>query len=675
MQSRYATINWWLLAVSLVAAVPRLYLGATQFIEYDGYWHVFIASQDNWHQFYKEYQSNFHPPLFYLLLKVAMLFGHSRLVYRAISILSGVGAVYVMGKIAERISFHRYTPVIAALAYGLGLPSIIISCEVRSYMLSVFFILLSFYYFLDSLDGPGGTPVKSRALFALFAALAGYSHYGAFLYIGACVGVAAWFDLFWYRHGVGRRLGQDVATFGAIAVALAYVYLTHGRPHAGIAEHLRAYYLPTSQESLWTFLVVNTHHMLNSFSPVPFPLGTPFFLIAVALLAAGAYLVYSIRRLSETQDLRAAGTVLLGACLLLLIVIGGIAGKYPYGGELRQQFFLFPFAILAACVAFDRILHLASATAARVLLFSAVIIILGSSSFAFAEYPKTRPELGTIQMKIFRRDFPAPPAVYVDQFNLINFFTHYHDWRWAFVSNCRSVPSVSVYRVTKGAQSMLVLRDLPRWSLDLREQALYEEIAKCIKELNLPSLTIFFTRHEPAAVPVQQEPELGDRILTMTAANSLCVSKLRVVGARVYASLVPGQCVPDVEARQKCSKCDDTNWAITYRGNWQRGELEWASNSTLTYTNDAAALLQFSFDGTELRYWYAKAPNFGWATVVIDGVMKGIVNLYSPKIEWQSVSDFRGLAPGHHTVEIRATGRHSPQSSDSYIDIDALEAR
>src|SRR5579872_3497588 len=132
-----APLNWILVGISLLAAVPRLYLAATQFIEYDGYWHVFIAMQDNWQQFQWEYHSNFHPPLFYLLLRLALRFGHSRLVYRAISLLTGVAAVFVIGKIAEKVSLRRETPVIAALAFGVALPAIIISCEVRSYMLSV----------------------------------------------------------------------------------------------------------------------------------------------------------------------------------------------------------------------------------------------------------------------------------------------------------------------------------------------------------------------------------------------------------------------------------------------------------------------------------------------------------------------------------------------------------
>jgi 4-amino-4-deoxy-L-arabinose transferase-like glycosyltransferase len=76
--------------------------------------------------------------------------------------------VFVIGKIAEKVSLKCETAVVAALTYGLALPAIIISREVRSYMLSVFFVLVSFYYFLDMVGRADDASGKSRVLFALF---------------------------------------------------------------------------------------------------------------------------------------------------------------------------------------------------------------------------------------------------------------------------------------------------------------------------------------------------------------------------------------------------------------------------------------------------------------------------------------------------------------------------
>lgn len=669
-----APIHWLLVGVALLAAVPRLYLGATQFIEYDGYWHVFVAMQDDWHQLYKEYQSNFHPPLFYLLLKVALWFGRTPLVYRTISLLTGVAAVFVTGKIAERLSANRYTPVVAALAYGVALPSIIISCEVRSYMLSVFFILVSFYYFLDVLQEHGGAKTKSRALFALNAILAGYSHYGAFLYICACAVALACFDVSLFRRQFWKRLAQDAVTFGATAIALAYVYFTHAQSHAVVAGHLHTYYFQSSQEPLGEFFTRNSYQLLNLFSPFTVAPGTPFHFVFATLIFAGGCLVYLIRRLTRAENVGAAATVLTSAALLSIMAAGGVLGVYPYGGELRQQFFLFPFAILCGSILLDRITAAFNRRFASALLLFASAAVIVFWSVAFSEYPKSRTELGTAQMNRFRRDFPAPAAIYVDQFNLINFFIHYHDWRWHFVGHCRAAP-IDIYQVSRANQSFLLLRDSSRWNLDWGDQALFHDLASCIREQDLPSLTIFYLRQNTRGDDIQEESGLGRRILAGAASQSLCVSKLQLDGARVYVRFVLGQCEPEIESLRKCAKCDDASWDIAYLGYWLRGEYEQASNATLTYTNDPAAVARFSFDGTELRYWYTKAFNRGLAEVFVDGVPKGIVDLYSSTVEWQSSSVFGGLPPGRHTVEIRATGRHRAASTDSYIDIDALEAR
>ena len=672
-----APLNRVLLGIALLASLPRLYLAATQFIEYDGYWHVFIAMQDNWQQFQWEYQSNFHPPLFYLLLKLALLFGHNRIVYRAISLLTGVAAVFVIGKIAEKVSLRCETAVVAALTYGLALPAIIISCEVRSYMLSVFFVLVSFYYFLDVVGPAGSASGKSRALFALSAILAGYSHYGAFFYVFACSVCAALFDMVPPRQNLAKRLALDFAAFGAIAAALAYVYFTHARAHAHAAGHLQSYYFqPGSGESVGAFLLRNSRALFNRFSPVAVGTLAQFRVVLAALILCAGALAYLIRNLRRPENARAAATVLTTGLILAAIMAGAVLDIYPYGGELRQQFFLFPFVILCGCILLDRLAttigrpRLASAVVA-----SAVAATLAAWTIAFAQWPKMKTELGTAQMIRFHETFPAPVAVYVDEFNLINFFIHYDNWDWRFVGHNRAVPTVDVYRVSRGTQSLLVLRDRQRWNLDLGDRSVYRDLAKCMRSQPLPSLTVFYTQQKPPASTKSQELSLPNQISALAAGESLCTKKLIVEGVAIYGEFRTDGCAAEVDTQTKCRKCDDTSWTIAYSGDWSRGDFDKAWNSTLTYSDDPRASARFSFDGTELRYVYSKAFNRGMAAITIDGVAKGLLDLYSPTIEWQSSTTFGGLQPGHHTIEIRVTGRHNPASEGAYVDIDALLAR
>jgi 4-amino-4-deoxy-L-arabinose transferase-like glycosyltransferase len=669
-------LPWALLGISLVAAVPRLYLGATQFIEYDGYWHVFIAMQDDWQQFRSEYQSNFHPPLFYLLLKLALWLGHTPLVYRAISLLTGTAAVFVTGKIAERVSLRRSTAIVAALAYGLALPSIIMSCEVRSYMLSVFFVLVSFYYFLDVLKPAGEPSWKSRALFAGAAILAVYSHYGAFFYIFACAVASALFDLFPLRRSVWRRLTLDLATFCSIAAALAYVYSTHARPHAVASEHLLSHYFqPGSGESVQMFLFRNGHELVNAFSPIP--LGTAGFRFVLAILIlGGAWLVYMIRELRRPENAMAAATVLISAVILVSIMASAVMDKYPFGGALRQQFFLFPFTILCGCILLDRLADVVPRPKlALALVVSVSAMTVAAWAFAFAQYPKIRTELGAAQMARFQRDFPEPAAVYVDQFNLITFFTHYHNWDWHFIGHSTAAPAVSIYRVSRGTRSLLLFRNPSRWNLDPGDRTWYAELAKCIRSQGLPSMAVFYASQQGPGSTIRQESALANQIISLAAAESLCIPKLSILGATVHADFRAGRCDAEIDALKNCSQCDDTSWRINYLGNWSRGIFEGASNATLTYTDDPAASARFSFDGTELQYVYTKAHNRGFAAIYIDGALKGMVDLYSPTIEWQSSTTFGGLEARHHTTEIRVTGRRNPASNASYIDIDELRGR
>src|SRR5207249_9782496 len=92
-----------LLLVCILAAIPMLFLGATSYIEYDGYWHLFIAKQD-WRDFLVDFQATAHPPLFFLLLRAATALGDSLLICRPVSIVSGIGAVFVTGQIARKVN-------------------------------------------------------------------------------------------------------------------------------------------------------------------------------------------------------------------------------------------------------------------------------------------------------------------------------------------------------------------------------------------------------------------------------------------------------------------------------------------------------------------------------------------------------------------------------------------
>jgi hypothetical protein len=118
---------------------------------------------------------------------------------------------------------------------------------------------------------------------------------------------------------------------------------------------------------------------------------------------------------------------------------------------------------------------------------------------------------------------------------------------------------------------------------------------------------------------------------------------------------------------------DDFDPTITYRGDWSHDESfdepAWLS---ISYTDMPGAEATLGFQGEALNWIFTRAPNRGVAEVLIDGVSKGTVDLYSPVVQWQSKLRFCCFAGGKHVVTIRATGEAHADSKGRFVDVDGF---
>ena len=540
-----------LVLISLVAVVPRVYLGEVQRIDFDGYWNVFIAVQDRWQILWREYQINAnHPPLFYLLLRLALWFGRSALTLRAISILTGVGSIFVLGKITERLSLRPYTPAIAALAYGFALPSILISIEVRDYMLCVFFILASFHYFLDTLDGRGHP--KSRICFAAFAIMAIGSNYFAFFYVLAAGLVTAAFNVSAGRKDFFRRGVRDLVTFLPIVATSALLYYSQSRAHTIPAKYLNDFYFqPGRGEQLAAFLFRNAQNLFNSFSPVEVKTRAYFVIVLVGLALTVGVTVYLIRH-PLPENKRAAAMALTASFILGIVVVGGITGKYPFGGLLRHQFILFPFTVMSGCVLLDRSGNAINKVRLNIALAIVIVVMVaGVSAVQVYRFPMVSADIFTDEMNRFRETFPSPGAVYLDDFNQIIFFAHYHDWNWHFVVSNAAVSTTDIYRVSKAPQQFLIVWDRGRWNADLQDSAFYHDLAAVMRSQGLTSVATFTIHDQSVPIATKSDSALENRINELAAAAGLCVNKPGVVNLdNTYIEITDGPCGSNPQSPQ-----------------------------------------------------------------------------------------------------------------------------
>jgi hypothetical protein len=521
--------DWVLLAVCALSAVPSIYLALTQFVEYDGFWHVFIAQQDNWKNFLFDYKANDHPLLFYLMLKLVMKLGHSVFLYRSVPIACDLASVYVIGRIARKLSVSRFTPVLTAMAFGFSMATIEISVSVRSYMLAIFFVVLSFYYFLDLFPG---TPVedrgRARMAFGSLLLLAVSSHYFTFFYVAACGLVLLGVCLFSWSSFPWKTWLADGLAFVPVAWLMRYYYRTHIRLHTVTDDYL-ALYSFKGNESKPEFFFRNLQNIFNFVSPWTVE-GRGHFLILVGVLALiGMAILLLVRS-------RAVIPLLMLAVLVGELAWAGFRGKYPFGGLLRQQYILFPFVVLSAGVYFDRLLALIHARwwSATLAVFVAVALLTVSVS-RFEKFPKLRGELFTDEMNRFNAAIPEARAVYLDQFNLIAFFAFHHQWKWHFDKRLYMATGVDEYTLTRGRDHMAVLRDRTRWLFDFSDPAFIHDIAEGMRAGGLDSLAVFCIHQVPGTRTPDQQDAFQQKVFQMADAEHLRIRKFVPDALNVYA--------------------------------------------------------------------------------------------------------------------------------------------
>jgi hypothetical protein len=82
------------------------------------------------------------------------------------------------------------------------------------------------------------------------------------------------------------------------------------------------------------------------------------------------------------------------------------------------------------------------------------------------------------------------------------------------------------------------------------------------------------------------------------------------------------------------------------------------------------------FVGTGVVWRGVKGPEFGKATVYIDGRKKGVIDLYAPDLETNQVLfDSGNLDRGAHRIEIRIMGKKSRPAKGTAVTVDYLEVK
>jgi len=475
-----------LAALALCAGV-LFYLAPREQLGYDSFWHVFVARQDHWWQFWFEVADNAHPPLYYLVLKATLLLGNSLVVYRLPSMASTVISGALLYGIAARVVANRWLPGIATLAFCLSYTTITVGLEARSYALATSLTLAGLYFYLSLAETAFADNPKDRRRFACFMTLALLTHYSVvFVAVAAVLSpvLLAAVDP-GYRTRVRRAWAQsrpaNLLTIGAPIGVFGLFYLGHARRWVHRIQHLPEFMFDPARESLVAFCWRTTRAEIELLTPIP--------VTGVAVLAAAAVLLVPLSRLlarggAHRRAERRVAAILLPVMLAImagLALATAVAGRYPFGGPLRHQFFLFPFATLSFVIALDRIDQaLPVGWQRRAFMLIAVAGCVASIGGWMSQFRVTPGLMLQAAVDAFRSSLPTTRAVYVDQFSLIPFFMHHHEWQWRLEDPDGPPSQFRVWTLSKDGRELRVCRDRAHWQLDVSDAKLYSNLVECL---------------------------------------------------------------------------------------------------------------------------------------------------------------------------------------------------
>ena len=135
--------------ILLAAFIIRL-ISINQSLWLDEATSALVARMSLTNIFTKFLPNDFHPPLYYLVLKYwVSIFGSSEVALRFPSIIFGVGTIYIVYLITKKY-FSKNTGLVAAALLSTSGLAIYYSQEARMYTLAAFLVTLSFYYFIEN---------------------------------------------------------------------------------------------------------------------------------------------------------------------------------------------------------------------------------------------------------------------------------------------------------------------------------------------------------------------------------------------------------------------------------------------------------------------------------------------------------------------------------------------
>ena len=301
--------------------------------------------------------------LYYLLLRGWVVFGHSEIALRSLSVLIAVGSLWVVIVLARRL-FNSRAALVAGLLFAVNPLFVQFAQDVRGYSLALLFVSASCYFFVRGVDRDE-PPRLCWTAYTLVTALAAYCNFWA-----ALVPVAQALSLAFLPAGriPWRRLVSSAVALVLLLVPLAL--LIESTDSAGVN-----WAAGSSAGRLFTHIRTAVPHAVLDAGV----------LIVVVVIVGGLVLA---RRRPQVGALFARQWSLLFTVCWLVVPVGAVVLLSLVDKPLlvvRYLMVSLPAAVLLGAWAVDRLAAMARRGAA-VLAGALLVVLLAASGVGLAQW-------------------------------------------------------------------------------------------------------------------------------------------------------------------------------------------------------------------------------------------------------------------------------------------------
>jgi len=374
-----------LLFATVYATALQFYWGMAPYYGYDELWHTAIASISPPSLSLLLISADVHPPLHYLLLRLLThALGAEPIIPRLASIIPTLLTLPLWFLLQRKLRIGTAAALTTTVILAISFSFHDIGIQVRSYSLATLLLLGALWFWTDLLPTPPGSHRKPPSRWSAVLSLALFTAAFWTIYVAVFVTASVMASTLLataFDPRQRRALLDNWRWHSAWPEWLAFVFFhllaiawmwwgRHQHGTGGLTNHINGF-LRAPEQPIPTYLLDGLRQQLALFTPL-FDIATRWQNIGLELVTA----VVAWLGISSSRRGNSAAAMLAYSALLFtaLLATGGIFRVYPFGGEMRHQYLLFPLLLLVLALLINALWRRLGNRPARALL---IIIVLG----------------------------------------------------------------------------------------------------------------------------------------------------------------------------------------------------------------------------------------------------------------------------------------------------------